>query len=249
MKDKSDSRVLIVIPARYNSTRLPGKPLVDIHGKSMVHRVYEKCCEAVDDSRVVVATDDDRIKDYCKRNKINVVMTNPTCLTGTDRVAEVAKIRKTDFYINVQGDEPLILASDIEAVIEATLKPGSSVINAMAPITTEEEFFNLNIPKVVFDENKKLLYMSRSSVPISKDGKFVRAHKQVCIYGFKRETLLAVMAANTKTANEAIEDIEILRFLDKGYDVQMVPVSGGSIAVDTEQDLKKVKELIKNWQS
>ena len=154
--------------------------------------------------------------------------------------------RGFDITFVSQGDEPLILASAIEAVIEATLKPGSSVINAMAPITAEEEFFNLNIPKVVFDENKKLLYMSRSSVPISKDGKFVRAHKQVCIYGFKRETLLAVMAANTKTANEAIEDIEILRFLDKGYDVQMVPVSGSSIAVDTEQDLKKVKELIKN---
>ena len=119
------------------------------------------------------------------------------------------------------------------------------IANAMTPIRTEEEFFSRNVPKVVFDQKGRLLYMSRAGIPLGKDGLFVSAYKQVCIYGFSREVLIKLGNSNSKTKFEEIEDIEILRFLELGYEVQMVPVEGGSIAVDTEEDLKRVVRIFR----
>ena len=246
MSDKIEGDFLVVIPARYNSSRFPGKPLAEICGKSMLERVYEKCCEAVEKSLVIVATDDERIRLHCQKKRMNVVMTSDACLTGTDRVAEVARQIKRSYYINVQGDEPLISADDLKKVLSevSRLSDKVNVFNAMTEINTEDEFFNPHIPKVVFDESARLMYMSRAGVPLSKQGKFVQGYKQVCIYGFERATLLEVMNNNVKAPNESIEDIEILRFLEKGYDVQMVPVSGSSVAVDTIEDLERVRKII-----
>lgn len=140
---------LVIIPARFQSTRFPGKPLVDIFGKSMIHRVWEKCVEATSHDKVLVATDDQRIIEHCKNNNMEVLLTSNNCLTGTDRLYEVAQKRKTQIYINVQGDEPLISPEDIKAVIRAAQKEPGMIINAMCPIKNETDFRNPNIPKIV----------------------------------------------------------------------------------------------------
>tara|TARA_X000000368_G_scaffold305325_1_gene243630 strand:- start:14283 stop:15014 length:732 start_codon:yes stop_codon:yes gene_type:complete len=235
---------LIVIPARFSSSRFPGKPLVDIEGKSMIRRVWEKCEEIASDTNIIIATDDKRIEDHCSDNKMRVVRTSSECLTGTDRVAEVSKIYPANFYVNVQGDEPLIEPNDIKLVIDAFLKNPSCCFCGMTEIVREQDFYNSNIPKVVTDESNKLLYISRAPIPTTKDSKFLAAKRQVCIYGFTEESLNEYGPNSKKTHNENIEDIEILRLLEKGYEIRMVDVSGSSIAVDTPEDLERVRNHI-----
>jgi len=231
---------LIVIPARYNSSRFPGKPLVDILGKSMVKRVWEKCIKALNPDNVIIATDDKRISDHCMQENMNVIMTSKECLTGTDRIFEVSEKIKSKFYINVQGDEPLISSEDIIKVINASKNDPNAIINGMCLIYTEEDFNNPNIPKVVVDTNKNLLFMSRAAIPTNKKKLFVSAYKQVCIYAFPALSLKKYGSAKSKTPIEKIEDIEILRFLELGLKVKMIEVSDSSIAVDIPEDLDKV---------
>ncbi len=237
------SDYLIVIPARYNSSRFPGKPLADIKGKSMIFRVWEKCLQVAKSKNILVATDDERIMSHCLKNSINAEMTSSECLTGTDRLFEIAKKKKHETYINVQGDEPLISPYDIETVISSSLKKPEFTFNAMCEIKNETDFRNPNIPKVVADKNRNLLYMSRAQIPSNKKLNFVRAMKQVCIYAFPRDILLSFGAQKEKTPLELIEDLEILRLIELGHTVKMVEVSGSSIAVDTKEDLEKVRLL------
>ena len=161
-------KILIVIPARFKSTRFPGKPLVDINGKSMLRHVWEKCVQALNENNVIVATDDKRIEDHCNDQKIQVMMTSEKCLTGTDRIFEVAKRKSADIYINVQGDEPLILPQDIELIIKEAKKEPNKVINAMCPIRDNNDFKSPNVPKVVTRNDSTLLYMSRAPIPTNK---------------------------------------------------------------------------------
>ena len=235
---------LVIIPARYQSTRFPGKPLADIHGKSMIQRVWGKCAEATNPDRVLVATDDDRILKHCKDHKMQVLLTSNNCLTGTDRLCEVAQKRKAKVYINVQGDEPLISPEDIKAVIQASQKEPKIITNAMCPINNEIDFKNPNIPKVVTQMDGRLLYMSRAPIPTNKKFEFASAMKQVCIYAFPYDTLIAFGSLKEKTPLEKIEDLEILRLLECGYEVRMIEVSGSSVAVDTPKDLDKVRSII-----
>ena len=231
---------LIVIPARYKSTRFPGKPLINIAGKSMLQRVYNKCLSITTIDQIIVATDDSRIEDHCKLNKINVIRTSVDCLTGTDRVAEVAKLIPAKFYINVQCDEPLIDPLDIERIINAYRKKINVIYCAMTKINSDTEYFNKNIPKIVTRNDHTLMYISRSGIPTPKNDSFIPTMKQVCIYAFSNKHLKEFGVGKNKTKNEKIEDIEILRFLDLGYKVSMIEVSKSSIAVDTPEDLKKV---------
>ncbi|MFY0678046.1 MAG: 3-deoxy-manno-octulosonate cytidylyltransferase [Neptuniibacter sp.] len=234
----------ILIPARYESTRLPGKPLIKIAGKAMIQRTWERCCQAVSSEKVYVATDNLEIKKAVLGFGGQVVMTSSSCLTGTDRLAEANKILDFDFIINVQGDEPIINPEDIKVVIEAYKKQPETVVNAMAPIKNKEEFFSLTVPKVVFDEEKNLLYMSRSPIPGSKDAKFNFGYKQVCIYAFSKMHLEYFCRTSKKTLFEEVEDIEILRFLEGGVKVRMIEVQGGSIAVDVPNDVLKVESFL-----
>ena len=235
---------LIVIPARYKSSRFPGKPLVEIHGKSMLKRVWEKCVLASNSDQVVIATDDKRIENHCVLNNMKVIMTSDRCLTGTDRVAEVAKMLSADFYVNVQGDEPLINPLDIRKVIEAYKSTKNKTCCGMTKISSKEDFFNLNIPKVVTNKENLLLYISRSGVPSNKEGAVVHAMKQVCIYAFPKKHLSEFGLKKNKTKIEEIEDIEILRLLELGYEILMVEVSKSSVAIDTEDDLEKVLKIL-----
>lgn len=235
-------KYLIVIPARLKSTRLPNKPLIKIHGKEILLRTYERCLLAVNEPQnIIVATDHQSIVSFCQEKNINVIMTSDQCLTGTDRVCEVAKKISADTYINVQGDEPILNPEDLKLVIANVKKDPKKVYNGYAEIKTEHNYFSPNIPKVIFHPTtKELMYMSRAAIPANKSFTFEKAWKQVCIYAFPKDSLTAFSATN-KTPLEAIEDIEVLRFLELGYKVQMIPLSGNGIAVDVLEDIKKVE--------
>ncbi len=226
------TEILIVIPARYQSTRFPGKALADIEGKSMLQHVWEKCIQIMDASHVIVATDDRRILDHCKEKNIQVMITPKNCKTGTDRLYQVSLTRRADVYINIQGDEPLISPDDIKLVMNAAYSNPESVFNAMCPISLDSDFFSCNVPKVVARTDGRLLYISRAPIPTNKKHGFVSALKQVCIYAFPSDVLRSYGECIRKTELEMIEDIEILRILELGYEVQMVKVSGSSIAVE-----------------
>ena len=236
----------VIIPARYSSSRYPGKPLIDLAGKSMIQHVWERCVAAVGDKLVYIATDDERISNHCSSFTSRLVATSTQCRTGTDRVAEAARLLKLDFAINVQGDEPLIEPSDILAVRD-TFESGTwEVVNAMCPVRSEEEFRSPTIPKVVATPANRLLYMSRSGIPGCKSGEFKWGWKQICIYAFSQMALEQFAAQPSKTPLEEQEDIEILRFLELGYEVQMVKVNEGSIAVDTPEDRERVLHVLHN---
>lgn len=236
---------LIVIPARLKSTRLPDKPLIKINGKEILLRTYEQCLLATNSpKKIVVATDHERIVCFCEEHSIPVIMTSEQCLTGTDRVSEVAKKIKADSYINVQGDEPVLNPEDLKTVIASVKKNPEKIYNGFAEIKKEENYFSPNIPKVIFHpETKELMYMSRAAVPANKQFSFDKAWKQVCIYAFPKHCLDA-FSSHEKTPLEAIEDIEVLRFLELGYTVQMLPLSGEGIAVDVPEDIIKVEHYL-----
>jgi len=235
----------IVIPARYQSSRLPGKPLIDICGTPMIKRVWERCCLAVNSEKIYIATESEEIFNYCQTFTKNVLMTSDTCKTGTDRVYEACtQIGNLDFVVNVQGDEPVINPDEITQIINEYIKNPGKIINGMASVSSAEEYKSLTIPKVAFRQDGRLLYMSRAAIPSNKANEFVKAWKQICIYAFPINVLKEFSLADEKTLFEKEEDIEILRFLELGYDVMMKEVEGKSIAVDTPFDANKVSEVL-----
>jgi 3-deoxy-manno-octulosonate cytidylyltransferase (CMP-KDO synthetase) len=242
----NNMKYAVVIPARYQSSRFPGKPLVDICGKPMIQHVWEKCCIAVDASQVYVATDSDKIAQCVSEFGGQVVMTSSTCLTGTDRLAEANETLNCDFLVNVQGDEPVIDPENITKVIESYLQT-NQITNAYSRILTEEEFRSRTIPKTVVSKSGKLLYMSRSPIPLTKKGEFQIAYKQVCVYAFGRRDLEFFSSMQEKTTLEQVEDIEILRFLESDIPVRMVEVPSGTLAVDVPEDVKKVVAYLQNF--
>ena len=241
-------KVGIIIPARYESTRLPGKPLLDLCGKTMIQRTWEQCVKALPSSQVYIATDDTRIAEHVASFGGEWIMTSSACLTGTDRIAEANLTLDLDLVINVQGDEPIVDPKEIIEVIDFAQENPGCVINAVAEITKPEEYSSTSIPKVVMTEDDDLLYMSRSPIPGSKEATFHSAFKQICIYGFPRDALEMFASCTAKSRFELQEDIEILRFLEKGTAVKLVRVTGQSMAVDTEADVQRVREIIYNRQ-
>lgn len=237
---------IIVIPARMQSTRLPKKPLIDLEGKSMIQRTYEQCIKAVPAKLVYVATDSEEIKQHCEQLNIQVVMTAEDCLTGTDRVAEVANTIDAEYYVNVQGDEPLFNPDDITKTVALLEKHPGEIINGYAPISSVEDYQSVSVPKVVLRPDGRLLYMSRSAIPGNKAGAFAWAHRQICVYAFPKKALAAFSAVTEKTPLEKQEDIEILRFLELGYEVRMVELSADSIAVDHPEDAERVREVLRS---
>jgi 3-deoxy-manno-octulosonate cytidylyltransferase (CMP-KDO synthetase) len=175
---------------------------------------------------------------------MQVMITSPACLTGTDRVAEVAANVEADYYINVQGDEPLINPRDITSVIEATQQFPGEVINGYCRIDSDSLYYSLSIPKVVFRPDGRLLYMSRSPIPGNKKAVFEKSWRQVCVYAFPKKSLLDFSSRIKKTSLEEVEDIEILRFLEMGYEVRMIPLSADSVSVDTPDDVGRVLQIL-----
>lgn len=240
-------KTVVVIPARYKSSRFPGKPLVKLLGKPMIQWVAELSARAVGTENVYIATDDCQIESVILEMGYQVVMTSEQCLTGTDRLAEVAQKIKADIYINVQGDEPLVDPDDILKVIEAKKSNPDEVINGYAVIGASEDPQSVNIPKVIFNEDRRLVYMSRQALPGFKEQKNApcQYYKQVCIYAFSREELLAYGRFGRKSVLEQSEDIEIIRFLEWGQSICMVETRPGSLAVDVPEDVEKVEAALR----
>lgn len=239
-------KVIVVIPARYKSTRFPGKPLAMVLGKPLIQWVSELSAIAVGFENVYIATDDNRIAQTVISLGYKVVMTSEKCLTGTDRVAEVAKKVDADIYINVQGDEPMVDPADILKIIEAKKTYLNEVINGYSVIAKDEDPDSLHIPKVIFTEDKRLVYMSRKALPGFKDRKNTpdQYYKQVCIYAFSRKELLDYEAYGRKSLLEESEDIEIIRFLEWGQAIRMVKTRHGSMAIDVPADVINVERAL-----
>lgn len=241
-------KIVALIPARYASTRFPQKPLVPILGKPMILWVAELTAEAVGVENTYVATDHESIARVVRNAGFQTVMTSPEALTGTDRIAEAIRDIDADVFINVQGDEPMLDPRSIREVIDAVQKHPHAVINGYAPIAGHEDPANVNLPKCAIASDGRLLYMSRAAVPAYKDGSKEQEiyYKQVCIYAFTREQLVAYAASGQKAPCEASEDIEILRFLDMGYTVQMIELPGDTLAVDVPEDVDTVEAAMRN---
>lgn len=241
------NRSAIVIPARYESSRYPGKPLVPLIGKPMVIWVAELSAKAFGREAVYVATDDSRISNVVEHAGFKAIMTEPDALTGTDRLAEAAEKIDADIFINVQGDEPTLDPADILLVDKVKRQHPHAVVNSYCYLSDDEDPSNVNIPKVVTNEKDELVYMSRAGIPGSKTAGQApeRYKKQVCIYAFTLEELRAFAAFGRKSLLERHEDIEILRFIELGIPIQMVQSSGGSVAVDVEEDVPLAEAAIR----
>jgi 3-deoxy-D-manno-octulosonate cytidylyltransferase len=238
-------RICGVIPARFESSRFEGKPLAKIAGVPMLKRTYDQARKCAGLEELLVATDDERIQQYCQAEGMGCVMTSKECLTGTDRVAEVMRKTDFDFYINIQGDEPVIDPRTIEQVEQAyrTHLDEYVAYNLYKRVESEEQPESPTVIKVIVNEKNELMYMSRHPVPYVKGTNEKGFLKQVCVYGFTRKAL-EVFSSTGKAPVEMSEDIEILRFIEKGYKVGMVETTYDSIAVDVPEDIPRVESWL-----
>ena len=256
--------VLVVIPARYGSTRFPGKPLATLAGKPMIQHVYEGARQARDVDEVVVATDDERIMRAVSAFGGKAVMTSPTCRSGSERAAEVARARSESVIINVQGDEPLV-HPDMLSLLAAFLSQHQAVPMAslMTKLSRQEELANPNIVKVVVDRDGFALYFSRAPIPHWRDADGSRlkalgsrsglqpsafslqppAFKHLGVYGYQRHFLLQFPSLEP-TPLEQAEQLEQLRALEHGYRIKLLETVHDSIGVDTPEDLRRVEQLL-----
>ncbi len=237
-------KIIGVIPARYESSRFPGKPLALICGKPMIWWVYNQAIKVEAFSEVMVATDSDKIFDACKELGINVRMTSDTHQTGTDRLGEIAKNEEADFYVNIQGDEPLIEPAVIQTIVDYKIKhPEVEVINTMTALEEDQDVNALSIVKVAAAKNDDLLYLSRSPIPRSKKGGQIDYKRHLGLYGLSREALLFYAGAD-RGFIESIEDVEMLRFLENGYRIKILEVTSESLGVDNPEDIAKVEAVM-----
>jgi 3-deoxy-D-manno-octulosonate cytidylyltransferase len=238
--------IIGVIPARFKSSRYEGKPLALINGVPMIKRTYEQAKKSKLLDELVVATEHEKIKNYCESENIPVVMTTDNCLTGTDRIAEVALEKHFDLYVNIQGDEPVIDPLSIDEVVGEykIYKDEYVAYNLYKTIDENSEIHSDTIIKTIVNEKDELMYMSRLGVPFNKSKDEAKYKKQVCVYGFTKKAL-ELFSSRSKTVNEQFEDIEILRFVDMGHKVKMKETFVDSIAVDIPTDVQKVEEFLK----
>ncbi len=234
--------VIAIIPARYASTRFPGKPLVDIAGKPMIQHVYERTSQATAVGRVVVATDDERIRAAVENFGGEVVMTRDDHPSGTDRLAEVAAGLDSGLIVNVQGDEPLINPAMIDQAVEPLLADDTIEMGTLkSRIDSEEDYLNPNVVKVVTDLNNFALYFSRSPLPFMRDRTWRESalYKHVGLYVYRRELLLKYPEL-PETALEKAEKLEQLRALEHGYRIYVAETGYQSVGVDAPEDVARV---------
>lgn len=248
--DCSKMKILGVIPARYGSTRFPGKPLAKIGDKTMIQRVYEQCLKTSSLSKVIVATDDDRIFNHVKSWGGNVAMTSENHQSGTDRCNEVLNLQNEDFdvVVNIQGDEPFIEPSQIENLTESFARAETQIASLAKKITKSEELFNPNSVKVVIGDQGQALYFSRSAIPYirgAKEEEFLQKHeyyKHLGIYAYRSQILKEVCKLNSSKL-ELAESLEQLRWLSAGYKISMQITDIEGVSVDTPEDLLKLTNI------
>lgn len=232
--------VLIVIPARMGSERFYGKPLYNLLGKPMIEWVWERAKQIKGIDDVIVATDSEQIKNKVKEFGGKSIITSKDCLSGTDRVAEIAEIMDADYYVNLQGDEPTIDPKNLEALINSLVK-GYEMVTLDFELA-EEDAKNPDIVKVVKDINNFALYFSRSPIPYPRNLKIFRKH--IGIYGYKKETLFKLVSLPPSPLEKA-EGLEQLRALYNGIKIYVEEALFDSISVDTIEDAKKAEEYLK----
>jgi len=247
MSNLSSTKVLIVIPARYASSRFPGKPLAPIAGKPMIQHVVDRVRQAQQQVKVVVATEDDRIMEAAIAFGAEAILTRPDHKTGTDRVAEVAAHLPADIYINVQGDEPLIDAGTIDAVIETMAEDESvQLATPCSAITHAPDIMDPNVVKAVTDFDGNALYFSRAPIPWVRDtGAQVAARhtKHIGLYGYRRDALLEFPTLPPGEL-ERIEQLEQLRWLENGFKIRVVETEYDAVSVDVPADIAKVEKIL-----
>ncbi len=243
----SSGKVVVVIPARYGSTRLPGKPLVSLNGKPMIQRVYERAKSARRVDRVIVATDDDRIVKTVTSFGGEACMTRPDHRTGTERVAEVAAHVEGEVFVNVQGDEPLLDPAAVDTAVSALLEePQAAVATVATPIKVPGDIMDPNVVKVVLDFDDNALYFSRAPIPWVRDTGStiqVRHLKHLGLYVFQREALLEYPTL-PQGELERIEQLEQLRWLENGSKIRVAKVEHDAISVDVPEDVARVEKLL-----
>jgi 3-deoxy-manno-octulosonate cytidylyltransferase (CMP-KDO synthetase) len=243
------ARVLGVIPARLESTRLPRKPLRLICGRPMITWVYERARQASCLDRLLVATDAEEIAAYCRQNSIPVMMTSSAHRSGTDRVVEVMTREPADICVNIQGDEPMITPGQLELLLRPFREaPGTQVSTLKVAIDLEGARSPNNV-KVVTDSNGHALYFSRALVPYDRDGTGrVQYYKHLGLYAYAAAALKAFHKLPPSNL-EQLEKLEQLRFLENGIAITVVETSQDTLGVDTEENLRKVEEYFRRVQS
>jgi len=246
----SDSKIIGIIPARFASTRFPGKPLVDIAGKSMIQRVYEQASKAKSLAKVVIATDDDRIADEVKRFGGSFVFTASTHQSGTDRCAEVMEqLPDFDVVINIQGDEPFIEPAQIDLLASCFIEEKVQLATLIKSIESQESIYNPNSPKVVIDTHGRAIYFSRSPIPFIRNGEpgvWAEKHlfyKHIGIYGYRTDALKAITQLPPSSL-EIAESLEQLRWIENGFYIQTKVTNLETVAIDTPEDLLKLNKLL-----
>jgi len=235
-------KIVGIIPARYASTRFPGKPLADVCGKPMIWWVYQQVKKVIEINEVYVATDDSRIADTCNKYDIPIIMTSDQHKTSTERVNEVAGKISADIYVCINGDEPLISPEIIAAVIPNKME-GFFAANLMSEVNDPVEVVDNTNIKVVTDSCGYALFMSRSPIPYPKANFKYKYHKHLGVLAYTKEAL-EYFANTPKGFNELAEDINELRFIENQKLLYMIKVVSDSVSVDTPKDLEYVRKII-----
>lgn len=240
-------KILGIIPARYASTRFPGKPLVDIAGKSMIQRVYEQAKKCSHLSEVIVATDDERIFEHVRHFGSKAVITSPAHQSGTDRCAEVAlKNPEYDVIINIQGDEPYIDPEQISKLISCFNDASTQIATLIKKVLTDQELHNTNSPKVIINKHSEAIYFSRSPLPHIRGQQpqnwlqHFTYFKHIGIYGYRAD-ILRLITKLPVSALEKAESLEQLRWIENGYKIKVAETEIETVAIDTPEDLKNLK--------
>lgn len=244
-------KVACVIPARYASSRFPGKPLALLDGKPMIQWVYNRAIKSKNIDQVIVATDDKRIADVCAGFSAKVVMTDPSLASGTDRVYQAIKNEQVDVVVNLQGDEPFISPDLLDEIAGLFSNPAIKIATPIKKITNPFELTDPNLVRVVRDINNYALYFSRAAIPFSRDiessNERLLQHtffKHIGIYAYRKDVLGALTRLPESTL-EKTERLEQLRFLENGYPIYTHVTRYESLSVDTQQDLENANQQIK----
>jgi len=241
------AKVVVVIPARYGSTRLPGKPLVKLAGKPMIQLVFERAKLAKRADRVIVATDDERIVRAVESFGGEARMTRTEHRTGTERVAEVAAHEAGEVFVNVQGDEPLLDPNAIDVAVNALLEePLASISTVATPIRTPADIMDPNVVKAVLDFDGNAIYFSRAPIPWVRDTASkiqVRHLKHLGLYVFQRDALLEYPTL-PQGELERIEQLEQLRWMENGWKIRVAEVEHDAVSVDVPEDVERVEKLL-----
>lgn len=257
MNDNPQAIAVAVIPARYDSTRFPGKPLALLNGKPVLQHVYDNARKAASVERVIIATDHQSVFDAAVSFGAEVQMTSPQCSSGSDRIAEVAHGLRCDIIVNVQGDEPLVSGEMIDMAVDLLRGSDAEMGTLAKKITSAEEIVNPNTVKVVFNQSGKALYFSRAPIPYYRDiftdtgGQLrlgssitdIHMYKHIGLYSYRREALLRLTEL-PQSRLERAEKLEQLRALENGYTIKVAVTETDTIGIDTPEELERVRQWL-----